>query len=79
MSRRWMRWLLLLYPRAWRDRYGREVLSLTEEMIRAGDASPLRAALDLIAVALLERARVLVAPGAAAPRTVPPGWHRPGW
>ncbi|MFY9929334.1 MAG: isoprenylcysteine carboxylmethyltransferase family protein [Streptosporangiaceae bacterium] len=69
MSRRWMGWLLLLYPRAWRDRYGREVLSLTEEMIRAGDASPLRAGLDLVTVALLERARPLIA-GFFAVRTL---------
>jgi protein-S-isoprenylcysteine O-methyltransferase Ste14 len=84
MSRRWMRWLLLLYPRAWRDRYGREVLSLTEEMIRAGDASQLRAALDLIAVALLERARVLVArlrSACAWSGRTPngPAWVAPAW
>jgi protein-S-isoprenylcysteine O-methyltransferase Ste14 len=58
MSRR-MRCLLALYPRAWRDRYGREVASLTEELIRAGDCTPLRAGLDLAAAAVVERARAL--------------------
>lgn len=70
MSRRWMRWLLLLFPRAWRDRYGREVLSLTEEMIREGDASPLRAGLDLVAVALFERTRALLGPAWLAVRNL---------
>jgi len=57
-----MRSLLLLSPRDWRDRYGEEVLSLTEEMIRTGDYSPLRAGLDLAGVALVERARALTRP-----------------
>jgi protein-S-isoprenylcysteine O-methyltransferase Ste14 len=55
MSRR-MRWLLALYPRAWRDRYGREVADLTEELIRAGDTTPLRAGLELAAAAAAARA-----------------------
>jgi len=66
MSRR-MRWLLALYPRAWRDRYGREVADLTEELIRAGDTTPLRAALELAAAAAVERGRALSRP--AAPTT----------
>jgi protein-S-isoprenylcysteine O-methyltransferase Ste14 len=61
MSRR-MRWLLALYPRAWRDRYGREVADLTEELIRAGDTAPLRAGLGLAAAAAVERGRALSRP-----------------
>ena len=39
-------WLLmLLYPRAWRDRYGAEVLRLTRELVAAGETTPARAAL----------------------------------
>jgi protein-S-isoprenylcysteine O-methyltransferase Ste14 len=68
MSRR-TRWLLALYPRAWRDRYGREVADLTEELIRAGDTTPLRAGLDLAATAAVERARALSRPAAAAAGT----------
>jgi protein-S-isoprenylcysteine O-methyltransferase Ste14 len=59
MSRRWMRWLLMLYPKSWRERYGREVLNLTDELIRAGDVTPRRAGLDLVAVAIGERGRAL--------------------
>jgi protein-S-isoprenylcysteine O-methyltransferase Ste14 len=66
-SRR-MRWLLALYPRAWRDRYGQEVAGLTEELIRAGDTTPLRAGLDLAAAAAAERARALSRPAAAGGR-----------
>jgi hypothetical protein len=53
------RWLLALYPRAWRDRYGAEVLSLTDELIRAGETTPLPAGLNLVAGAAVERARAL--------------------
>jgi protein-S-isoprenylcysteine O-methyltransferase Ste14 len=65
MSRR-LRWLLALYPRAWRDRYGREVADLTEELIRAGDTTPLRAGLELAAAAAVERGRALSRPAAPA-------------
>jgi protein-S-isoprenylcysteine O-methyltransferase Ste14 len=61
MSRR-LRWLLALYPRAWRDRYGREVADLTDELIRAGDTRPLRAGLGLAAAAAVERVRALSRP-----------------
>jgi protein-S-isoprenylcysteine O-methyltransferase Ste14 len=61
MSRR-MRWLLALFPHAWRDRYGGEVAELTGELIRAGDTTPLRAGLDLVAAAAAERARALSRP-----------------
>jgi protein-S-isoprenylcysteine O-methyltransferase Ste14 len=50
-----VRWLIALYPRAWRDRYGREVADLAEQLVRAGDTTPLRAWLDLAAGAAIER------------------------
>lgn len=74
MSRRWLRWLLVLFPRDWRDRYGREVLNLTEEQIRAGDVTPRHAVADLVAVALLERLRPLI--GSALGR---PAWLAMSW
>ena len=61
-----MRWLLALYPRAWRDRYGQEAADLADELIRAGDTTPLRAALGLAAAAAAERARTLARPAAPA-------------
>jgi hypothetical protein len=59
MNRRVTRLLLALYPRAWRDRYGAEVTSLTDELIRAGETTPLPAGLNLVAGAMTERAREL--------------------
>lgn len=59
LNRRLMRGLLALYPRAWRDRYGTEVASLTDELISAGDTTPLQGALNLMAGALTERGRAL--------------------
>jgi protein-S-isoprenylcysteine O-methyltransferase Ste14 len=50
--------LLALYPRPWRDRYGAEVADLADELIAAGDTTPLRAALGLLAGAGVERWRV---------------------
>lgn len=58
---RLLRWLLALYPRAWRDRYGREVIRLTGELIRAGDTTPRRAALNLARGAATEWRRDAVA------------------
>ena len=56
------RWLLRLYPRAWRDRYGAEMSAMLEQM-RLTPA----AIIDLVAGAIDAR----VAPHvAAAPRTV---------
>jgi len=54
-----VRWTLALYPRAWRDRYGSEVASLSEELIAEGDSTPWRAGLDLITGAAVERGRAL--------------------
>ena len=45
---RWVRWLIALYPRSYRARYGAEVAGLTGELLRAGDTTPLRAAADLL-------------------------------
>ncbi len=45
---RWVRWLIALYPRSYRARYGAEVAGLTGELLRAGDMTPLRAAADLL-------------------------------
>ena len=59
MNHRVTRLLLALYPRAWRDRYGAEVTSLTDELIRAGETTPLPAGLNLVAGAMMERAREL--------------------
>jgi hypothetical protein len=59
MNRRVTRLLLALYPRAWRDRYGAEVTSLTDELIRAGETTSLPAGLNLVAGAMTERAREL--------------------
>jgi hypothetical protein len=53
-------WLLMmLYPRAWRDRYGAEVLRLTRELIAAGETTPARAAANLACAAVAERCRAL--------------------
>ena len=63
--------LLALYPRGWRDRYGGEVAELADELIAAGDTTPLRAVVDLLAGAGVERWRVatsraVLVPAAAA-------------
>lgn len=49
--------LLALYPRAWRDRYGDEVVSLTDELVADGQTTRLRASLDLAAGAAAQRWR----------------------
>jgi hypothetical protein len=59
MNRRLTRWLLALYPRYWRDRYGPEVADLNEELINAGETTRLRAGLSMIAGAAIERGRAL--------------------
>jgi protein-S-isoprenylcysteine O-methyltransferase Ste14 len=66
-SRR-LNWLLALYPRAWRGRYAQEVGDLTDELIRAGDTTPLRAGLDLVAGAAVERGRAISRPAARIAR-----------
>jgi len=59
MNRHLLRALLALYPRAWRDRYGREVANLTDELIDAGEITPLQGALNLMAGGVIERGRAL--------------------
>jgi hypothetical protein len=59
MNRHLMGGLLALYPRAFRDRYGTDLASLTDDLIRAGEFTPLLAALDLLGGAALEWGRVL--------------------
>lgn len=59
LNRHLVRLLLALYPRAWRDRYGAEVVRLTEELIRAGETTPAQGALNLAAAAIAERGRAL--------------------
>jgi hypothetical protein len=66
MSRRLVRWPLALYPRAWRNRYGAEVADLTYELVGGGETTALRAALNLIAGAAVERRRTLIASAGAA-------------
>jgi hypothetical protein len=50
-------WILHLYPRAWRDRYGEEVRDLVREVTEQGDTSSVKAALDLFASGLAWRLR----------------------
>jgi protein-S-isoprenylcysteine O-methyltransferase Ste14 len=61
------RGLLALYPRRWRDRYGAEVADLADELVAAGDTTPLRAAFGLVAGAGVERWRVLTSRAVAVP------------
>lgn len=59
MNRHLMRVLLALYPRAFRDRYGAELASVTDELISAGEVTPLLAAANLVWGAALEWGRAL--------------------
>jgi hypothetical protein len=59
MNRHLMRGLLALYPRAFRNRYGTELASVTDELIRGGELTPLLAAVNLLGGAALEWGRVL--------------------
>ena len=47
MNRHLVRMLLTLYPRPWRDRYGTEVVRLTQELIATGETTPTRGALNI--------------------------------
>lgn len=58
MSRRTLvDWILHLYPRAWRDRYGEEVRDLMKEVTENGDLSSSRAVFGLFASGLALRMR----------------------
>jgi hypothetical protein len=59
MNRRVMRALLALYPRAFRDRYGAELASVTDQLIKGGEITQLRATLSLVCGATLEWWRLL--------------------
>jgi hypothetical protein len=48
--------LLMLYPRAWRERYSEELNDLSAELLAAGEVSRSRLALELTTAALAERA-----------------------
>jgi hypothetical protein len=61
-----IRRLLILYPRAWRDRYGAEVADLADELIRTGETTPARTGLDLLAGAAIAWWQVLARWGALA-------------
>jgi len=50
---------LALYPRPWRERYGDEVADLIGDLVAAGDTTSLRAGLDLVAGASVERWRAV--------------------
>jgi hypothetical protein len=50
-----VRWMLMLYPRSWRRRYGEEVGDLSEELLAAGEATRLRLGLELVRSAFVER------------------------
>ena len=66
MNRHLLRGLLALYPRAFQDRYGTELARLTDELISAGEITPLLAALNLAGGAALEWGRVLTSSRRAA-------------
>jgi protein-S-isoprenylcysteine O-methyltransferase Ste14 len=54
-----VKWILALYPRDWRERYGDEVTDLADELVRMGDTTKARAQLGLAAGAAAERWRLL--------------------
>jgi hypothetical protein len=61
-----LRGLLALYPRTFRDRYGAELARLTDELINAGEITPLLTVLNLAGGAALEWGRVLTGSRRAA-------------
>jgi hypothetical protein len=69
MNRHLLRVLLALYPRPWRDRYGAELASLTQDLISAGEITLLPAVLNLAGGAALEWMRVLAGSRRAAAAT----------
>ena len=66
MNRHLLHGLLALYPQAFRDRYGPELARLTDELISAGEITPLLAVLNLAGGAALEWGRVLTSSRRAA-------------
>jgi hypothetical protein len=51
--------LVALYPKAWRERYSKEVDDLSAELLEAGETTRLHLALELARSALAERVRSL--------------------
>jgi hypothetical protein len=51
--------LVALYPKAWRERYSKEVGDLSAELLEAGETTRLHLALELARSALVERVRSL--------------------
>jgi protein-S-isoprenylcysteine O-methyltransferase Ste14 len=62
--------LLALYPRRWRERYGQELVSLARELVEAGETTRLRATLDLLAGAAVERRRAVARRAVQVPAAV---------
>lgn len=59
MSRRLLRTVLMLYPRGWRRRYGRELHELIDELDRNHDRSRVGMVAGLLGAAAHERSRSL--------------------
>ena len=57
MRERFARCILMLYPRAWRDRYGDEVRELAHELASNGHASSWRLVVGLLLSGFVERIR----------------------
>jgi hypothetical protein len=55
-----LRWVLKLHPKAWRERYGNEILDLADELVAEHESTWVRLALGLLASVLIERFRSLV-------------------
>ena len=60
MNDRWLRWLFVPYPRAWKERYLREMRLLTEDLWLSGEATGARLALSVLSGGIVERARSTV-------------------
>jgi hypothetical protein len=59
MSSWLFRSLVALYPKAWRERYSKEVGDLSAELLAAGEVTRLRLVLELLGSAFAERVRSL--------------------
>jgi hypothetical protein len=55
-----LRWAIRVHPRSWRDRYGQEVLELSEELLGTGESTVPRLFLGLLASCIVERGRSLL-------------------
>ncbi|GIH19910.1 methyltransferase family protein [Rugosimonospora africana] len=52
-------WLLRLYPRAWRDRYGAELSQLIDDLVAAGETTRVRTGVNLVAGAAVAWSKVV--------------------